>query len=102
MDGLLRLVSEEKKTNPAVHRYFHYAQGRIQTQARSMCVHLSVYCLKCEAFCNEASKVFVTVPSVLPDEFQDDHSIKNAPLKSECLVATSCTKWKLQTHFMYF
>lgn len=73
MDGLLRLVSEERKTNPAVHRYFHYAQGRTQTQGRGMYVRLSVYCLKCEAVCTEVNKVFVMVPSVLLDEF---HSIK--------------------------
>lgn len=82
MDGLLRLVSEERKTNPAVHRYFHYAQGRTQTQVRGMYVCLPVYCLKCEAVCAEVNKVFVMVPSVLLDQFQDDHSFK----KKKCPV----------------
>lgn len=79
MDGLLRLVSEDRKTNPAVYRYFHYAQGRTQTRVRGMGVRLSVYCLKREAVCTDANKVFVMVPSVLLDELQDDHGIKRCP-----------------------
>lgn len=45
-------------------------------KVRGMYVHLPVYCLKCEAVCTEVNKVFVMVPSVLLDQFQDDHSFK--------------------------
>lgn len=100
MDGLLRLVSEERKTNPAVHRYFHYAQGRTQTQVRGMYVRLSVYCLKCEAVCTEVNKVFVMVPSQKVMCFRMTTALKNAPLKSECLVVTSWTNLRLQTYIL--
>lgn len=57
----------------------------------------------CAFVCTEVNKVFVMVPSVLLDEFQDDHSIKkkNAPLKSECLVVTSGTNLRWQTYSIF-